>query len=231
MTNKLFTKFTNISARTTALIAGFGLLAMTIAAIFANFSVFESLVVHGDAITTTNNILASKDKFLLGISSFLIVIILDVVVAWALYVFLKHVNRNLSLLAAWLRIIYAAIFAFALLSLVNVFQILNGANPIINSELSTQVMLSINSFSRTWDFGFIFFGFHLVLLGCLVFKSGYIHKLFGVMLVIAGLGYLVDSFGKFVLPNYNIQIAMFTFIGELLFMIWLLFRGGKYKRN
>lgn len=53
MTNKLITKFTNLSARTTALIAGFGLLAMTIAAIFANFSVFESLVVHGDAITTT----------------------------------------------------------------------------------------------------------------------------------------------------------------------------------
>lgn len=231
MTNKLITKFTNLSARTTALIAGFGLLAMTIAAIFANFSVFESLVVHGDAITTTNNILASKDKFLLGISSFLIVIILDVVVAWALYIFLKHVNRNLSLLAAWLRIIYAAIFAFALLSLVNVFQILNGANPIINSELSTQVMLSISTFSSTWDYGFIFFGFHLVLLGYLVFKSGYIHKLFGVMLVIAGLGYLVDSFGKFVLPNYNKQIAMFTFIGELLFMIWLLFKGGKNKRN
>ena len=228
-TNKLITKFTNLSERKTALIAGFSLLAMTIAAIFANFSVFESLVVHGDALTTTNNILASKDKFLLGINAFIIVIILDVVVAWALYVFLKNVNKNLSLLAAWLRTIYAVVFAFALVNLVNVLQILNGANPIINSELSTQVMLSINNFSSTWDYGFIFFGIHLVLLGFLVFKSGYIHKLFGVMLVIAGLGYLVDSFGKFVLPNYNIQIAMFTFIGELLFMIWLLFKGGKIK--
>ena len=231
MTNKLTTKFTDISARTVALIAGFGLLAMTIAAIFANFFVFESLVVQGDAITTSNNILAYGGKFLLGVIAFLIVIILDVVVAWALYTFLKPINRNISLLTAWLRIIYGAIFAFALLNLVNVLQMLNGVNSVVDAELSAQVMSSINAFSDTWSFGFIFFGFHLALLGYLVLKSGYIHKLFGVLLVIAGLGYLTDSFGKFILPNYNIEIAMFTFIGELLFMLWLLFKGGKIKER
>ena len=231
MTNKLTTKFTNISARTAALIAGFGLLAMTVAAIFSNFFVFESLVVQGDAMTTSNNILAYEGKFLLGVIAFFIVIILDVVVAWALYIFLKPINKNISFLTAWLRIIYGAIFAFALMNLVNVLQMLNGVNSVVDAELSAQVMSSINAFSDTWSFGFIFFGFHLALLGYLVFKSGYIHKLFGVLLIIAGLGYLVDIFGKFILPNYDIEIAMFTFIGELLFMLWLLFKGGKTKER
>ena len=40
-------------------------------------------------------------------------------------------------------------------------------------------------------------------------------------------GHLVDAFGKFLLPNYGATIAMFTFIGELLFMFWLLFKGSK----
>ena len=219
----------NTARRKYAFIAGFSLLAMTIIALFANFFVFESLVARGDAVTTSNNILAFEGKFLLGIIAFLIVIILDVVVAWALYVFLKPINKNISLLTAWLRIIYGAIFAFALLNLVNVLQMLNGVSSVVDAELSTQVMLSINAFNDTWSFGFIFFGLHLALLGYLVFKSGYIHKFFGVLLVIAGLGYLVDIFGKFILPNYNIEIAMFTFIGELIFMLWLLFKGGKTK--
>lgn len=219
----------NNSQRKYALIAGFGLLTMTIAAIFANFSVFESLVVQGDAMITANNISTESGKFLLGIFAFAFVIILDFVVAWALYIFFKPVHQKISLITAGLRIIYGVIFAFALLSLVNVLQILNGANSVVDTELSTQVMSFINAFSNAWDFGIIFFGLHLVLLGCLVFKSRYIHKLFGVLLVIAGLGYLVDIFGKSILSNYAIEIAMFTFIGELLFMLWLLFKGGKAR--
>lgn len=219
----------NNSQRKYALIAGFSLLAMTIAAIFANFYVFESLVVQEDAITTVNNISTESGKFLLGIFAFAFVIILDFVVAWALYIFFKPVHQKLSLITAGLRIIYGVIFAFALLSLVNVLQILNSANSVMDTELSTQVMSFINAFSGTWNIGFIFFGLHLVLLGYLVFKSGYIHKLFGVLLIIAGLGYLMDLLGKFILPNYNIEIAMFTFIGELLFMLWLLFKGGKAR--
>ncbi|MEA2097184.1 MAG: DUF4386 domain-containing protein [Candidatus Cloacimonadota bacterium] len=219
----------NNSQRKYALIAGFSLLAMTIAAIFANFYVFESLVVQEDAITTANNISAESGKFLLGIFAFAFIIILDFVVAWALYIFFKPVHQKLSLITAGLRIIYGVIFAFALLCLMNVLQILNGANLVVDTELSTQVMSFINAFSSTWDFGIIFFGLHLVLLGYLVFKSGYIHKLFGVLLIIAGLGYLVDIFGKFILPNYVIEIAMFTFIGELLFMLWLLIKGGKAR--
>ena len=93
----------DISLRKAAIVAGFGLLIMSILAPFANFYVFPSLIVPGDGATTANNIMANELLFRSGICSFIIVIILDVVVAWALYVLLKPVNKSLSLLTAWFR--------------------------------------------------------------------------------------------------------------------------------
>ncbi|MGB7876995.1 MAG: DUF4386 domain-containing protein, partial [Anaerolineales bacterium] len=61
----------------------------------------------------------------------------------------------------------------------------------------------------------------------LVFKSGYIPKILGILVIVAGLGYLIDNIGKLLSPNYNVTIAMFTFIGEVLLIFWLLWRGIK----
>ncbi len=221
---------TDIPQRKAVIIAGFGLLVMTILAIFANFFVFQKLIVPGDAATTTNNIIASQGLFRIGICSFLIVAILDVVVAWALYILFEPVNRSLSLLAAWFRVAYAAIFAAALNNLVGVLYLLTNTNylkVIKTEELHAQVMFSLNAFNDGWNIGLAIFGLHLVVLGYLVFKSGYMPKFLGILLIVAGLGYIIDSFGKILLSNYNITIAMFTFIGELLFMFWLLIKGAK----
>lgn len=221
----------NTALRKYALIAGYGLLAMTIAAIFANFSVFEHLVVQGDAMTTANNISAESGKFLLGIFAFTSVVILDFVVAWALYIFFKPIHQKLSLITAGLRVIYGIFFSIAIFNLTNVLFLLGKTtDSTINLELSNQTMVSVNEFSRIWDFGIIFFGFHLVLLGCLVYKSQFIHKIFAILLLIAGLGYLTDAFGTIFIANYSLEIAMYTFIGELLLMFWLIIKGGKTKQ-
>jgi len=228
--NKMTTSIADISLRKAAIVAGFGLLIMTIFAIFAEFFVRQSLIVPGDAATTANNIMANELLFRSGICSFIIVIILDVVVAWALYVLLKPVNKSLSLLTAWFRLVYATIFGIALANLFSVLLLLNGADYLTvfeTDQLHAQVMSFLNAFSYGWDIGFVFFGLHLFVLGYLVFKSGYIPRILGVLLIIAGLGYLIDSFGKFLLPNYDATIAQFTFIGELLLMLWLLFKGVK----
>jgi MFS family permease len=226
MTNHI----TEISQRKAAMIAGLGLLIMTILAIFANFFVFQKLIVPGDSVTTANNILASQGLFRIGICSFLIVAILDVVVAWALYVLLEPVNKSLALLTALFRVVYATIFATALNNLFGVLYLLTNADysrVFETGQLHAQVMLSLNAFNDGWNIGLAIFGLHLVALGYLVFKSGYMPRFLGILLIVAGLGYLVDSFGKILLSNYNITIAMFTFIGELLFMFWLLIKGAK----
>jgi hypothetical protein len=223
-------RFADISIRKSALVAGFGLLLMAILAPIANFGVFETLIVPGDATATADNIMASPGLFRTGIFVFLIVAILDVVVAWALYILLKPVNKSLSLLAAWLRVVYAAIFVSALSQPLIVLQLLNGSEYLKafeTNQLHVQVLLSLNAFIDEWNMGLVIFGLHLLVLGYLAFKSGYIPKILGILVIIAGLGYLIDNLGKLLSPNYNVTIAMFTFIGEVLLIFWLLWKGIK----
>ena len=107
-----------ISQRRAALVAGLGIVALAIVAGFAYGFVFQSFVVPGDATATANNIKASEMLFRIGFFSWLAILILDVLVAWALYIFLKPVHKSLSLLAAWLRLVYTAILGTALLNFV-----------------------------------------------------------------------------------------------------------------
>ena len=220
----------DISLRKAALVAGFGLLIMTIFYVFADFFVFQNLVVPGDATTTANNIIASEMLFRTGICCILIVLICDVVVAWALYVFLKQANKSLSLLTAWLRLVYAAMLGIALLNFVIVLILLNGADYIAvfqTDQLHANVMLSINAFYDVWAVGLIVFGFHLLMLGYLVFKSDYIPKILGILFIAAGLSYLNDYFGNLLFPAFDPIISLVLGWGELIFMFWLLFKGGK----
>jgi len=69
------------------------------------------------------------------------------------------------------------------------------------------------------------FGVHLLLLGFLAFRSGYVPRVLGALLALAGLGYLVDSLGAFLSSGYSTEVAVFTGVGELVLMIWLLTKG------
>ena len=223
-------RIADISLRQAAIVAGFGLLIMTIFAVFADFFVFQKLIVPGDAATTANNIIASEMLFRTGIGCILIVLICDVVVAWALYIFLKQVNKNLSLLTAWLRLVYAAMLGIAMLNFVVVLILLSGADYLAvfeTDQLHAQVLLFLNAFYDVWALGLIVFGFHLAALGYLAFKSDYIPKILGILLMAAGLGYLIDYFGSLLFPNSDVAISMVLGWGELIFMFWLLFKGGK----
>jgi len=236
-TNKMTASIADISLRKAAIVAGLGLLIMILPAIFMNFFVLESLIVPGDAAETANNIMANELQFRIGICSFIIVIILDVLVAWALYVFLKPVNKSLSLLAAWFRLLYTAVFGFALLYLVTVLRLLSDADYLTvfgTDQLHAQVMLSLNAFSDGWAIGYVcFFSLHLFVLGYLVYKSGYIPRILGVLLIIGGFGYLIDTFALLLLPNYEAYEAIFTLLiiptalGEVLLALWLLIKGVK----
>jgi hypothetical protein len=232
--NKGVSQSADVSLRSASIVAGLGLLIMAVLAPIVQFGIFPKLIVAGNASTTTANIMASPGLFGTGIACFLIVAILDVVVAWALYVLFKPVNISISLLAAWFRVVYAAIFAVALISLVNSLQLLAGADYLRAfgaDPLHAQVMLLLSAFKNGWDLGLAFFGLHLLILGYLVFKSDYSAKwlgiLLGLLLAAAGLGYFVDSFGKLLLPSYSASIAQFTFFGEVLLIFWLFWKGIK----
>lgn len=228
--NNTSKRITDFSSSHSAIIAGIGLIFMAILAPIANFSILQNLIVQNDACKTFSNISASEGLFRLAILFFLIVAILDIIVAWALYVFLKPVNKSLSLLTAWVRVVYAAILAVVLIYLLDVLQLLHGAEYLTSftaAQIQTKVLLSINTFNLGWGFGLIIFGFHLLLLGYLVFKTGYMRKILGILLILASLGYMIDGAGKVLFADYNLNLSVFTFIGEIILIFWLLIKGWK----
>lgn len=221
---------TNISQRRISLIAGVGLLVVALLSPFALFGVLQALVVPQDATATFNNIIASEGLFRSGIAAFLIVIMLDVVVAWGLYVLLEPLNRRLALLTAWLRVAYAVVFASVLVNLLDAAELVAGAgqSALSPEQLHAQVMSSIASFEGGWvAISLAIFGLHLAGLGYLLFRSVNFPRFLGVLVVVAGGGYLFDSFGTILVADYALTVGTFTFVGEALLIFWLFWRAAK----
>jgi hypothetical protein len=194
----------------------------------ANFGAFGNLVTSGDATKTTQDISASEGTFRLAIAAFVVVAMLDAVVAWALYAFFKPVNRELALLAGWLRLAYSAVFAIAISQLAGALHVLGNADSLrafTPEQLHTLALLKIADFHDIWTVSLILFGTHLLLIGYLIYRSGFAPKLLGVLVAIAGAGYLTDSFGTLLVSAYATSVSAVTFVGEFLLMVWLLDKG------
>ncbi|MFZ3590563.1 DUF4386 domain-containing protein [Bacillus sp. DJP31] len=222
--------------RKSALIAGTSLIIMTLAASFSYGFAHGSLVVHGNVSATFNNILSSTILFKAEIFGWLIILICDIVVAWAFFIFMKPLSKNLSLLAAWLRLTYATILGLAILNLVVVMLLTNGSNYLSafdTDQLQAQVMLFLEAFEVIWSIGLIIFGVHLFVVGYVASKSESIPKIISILLLVASIGYILTHLCKTFLPQYDAFMLLdFVFIlpmivGELGFGLWLLFRGGK----
>lgn len=218
--------------RNVALTTGFSLLLMAILAPFAQFGVLKTLIVPANAAATTTNIAASSGLFQAAIAAFLIVAILDVMVAWGFYILLRPVNEALARFVGSLRILYAATFAFALLNLIDVAQLLHGAtgSALQSASLQTHVAASTVSFETSWHLALGIFGLHLVGLGTLLFRFT-APRLLAALVILAGAGYLADSIGTFLVADYGLTLSTFTFVGEALLIVWLFWRAARGSRT
>lgn len=218
------------SIRNASVTAGASLLIMAALSIFGNFVAVERLVTPGDAAQTAADITASAGVFRLGIAALLLVAVLDVVVAWALYRVFRPVNGAVSMLAAWFRLGYAGVFTVAISQLAGVPRLLSDNDHLAalgTGQVHAQVLVRVNAFGDIWDAGFLLFGFHLLVVGSLAFRAGYVPRFLGVLVAISGLGYAVDSFAALLAQDSWNEIAMVTFIGEFLLALWLVIRGGR----
>jgi hypothetical protein len=228
----MITQADSKSIRTAALVAGIALICSVIAAPLAEMYVFPKLVIPYRAAETANNILQHRSLFIAGIFAYFITFIIDVVLAWALYILLKPVDKHLSLLTALFRLVYSVIALVAVNNLVSAFQLLDSpgyATVFETPQLYAQAMLFLRAFKNHWYFGIPLFAVHLLLLGYLAFKSSYIPRFIGVLLIITGLGYLLTSLRPYLFPHINVDFAKYTFYGELVFMFWLLIKGTRLK--
>jgi len=220
------------SLRKIARITGLLYLIIIVCGLFSEMFVRSNLIVPGDATATAHNIIASESLFRIGFASDLIMVICDIGVALALYVLLKPVNKGLALLAAFFRLAQATIIGINLLNHFTALLLLSGADYLTvfeTDQLHALVMLFLQMHAHGYLISGVFFGLSCFVLGYLFFKSEYIPRILGVLLIFATFGYLIDSFTNFLFPRYagitEWLVVASAVIAELSLCLWFLVKG------
>lgn len=216
---------TQQSARTTsrsaAWVGGISLLLIAVLAGVGNFAALTPLIVIGDAAQTAAAITGAETQFRIGVLCMLLAALLDIVVAAALLRILEPADRILAVTAAWFRIAYTAVFVVAIGQLASVPGLL--ADPQL-------AMNAIDSYYSVWRIGLSLFAAHLLLVGYVAFRSGFVPRWISALIVVAGLGYLIDGVGTVLIAGYLPTISTVTFVGEVVLIGWLLWTAVRKHR-
>jgi len=220
------TRTTETSPLVLARVAGFLYLIANLFAPFTLLYLPSRFIVSGDAAGTANNILASESLFRFGIVLNLFTFIGQIFLVLALYQLLKVVNRNMASLMVIFSLAAVPIAMLNELNSLAVLQLLKNPDylkvfPI--DQLQALAYLLLRLHSQGFLIAQIFWGLWLFPMGYLVFKSGFLPRILGILLMIGCFGYVIESFAAFL--GYNMNIIFFTGWGELLLLLWLLIRG------
>lgn len=204
-----------------------------VAGSFAELFVRSKLVVSGNAGATAANIMTSESLFRLGFSGELLHLSCDVAVAMLLYALLRPVDRNIALLAAFMRLACDLILATASLSHFAALHLLEGSEYLKTfqpEQLQSLALLAMKLHGDGYAISLMFFGFACFSLGYLIFRSGYLPRTIGALLAVAGACYLINSFAHFLYPAagaalFSAGILVPCFVAELSLTLWLLVKG------
>ncbi|MEP6712247.1 MAG: DUF4386 domain-containing protein, partial [Ferruginibacter sp.] len=199
----------------------------------------SKLIVWDSAATTFKNIVAHETLFRLGILSGLICYTAFLLLPIVLYKLLKPINKIYALLMVAFALVSVPISfinmgnKFSVLTLITKAEYLKGLEV---DKLQEQVLFQLYSYSNGNQIASIFWGLWLLPFGYLVFKSGFLPKILGILLMFGCFGYLIDFTGDFLFPGYGKTIIS-TFItkpgsiGEIGICLWLLIVGVKENRQ
>ncbi len=223
------------STRNPGRFAGLLYVLISIPGVFALLYVPSKLIVHGDATATAGNIAAHETLFRLGIAAELIGQTGFIFVALALYDLFKGVNQRHALLMLGLIVVSIPIALLNELNAIAALVLVRGADflsIVEKPQRDALAMLFLNVRSYGFDVAAIFWGLWLFPLGLLVYRSGFIPRVLGVLLMVNCFTFPVNSFTSLLLPQYAGIVSRWTMpfgFGELVFMFWLLIMGAKPK--
>ncbi len=191
-----------------------------------------SIVVPGDATATAANLRSMEWLWRLGVAGEVVLLTCATALALILYVLLRPVSRDLALLAVLFNLVCIAIEAVAAVSLATALLPVTSptyVDSFASGQLDVMAMLSIRSHSAGFGVALVFFGVECVLLGHLIFRSRYMPKSVGVLMQIAGVCYVVNSFAMLLSPPLSARlfpaILVPALIAELSLAVWLLVKG------
>ena len=203
---------TNLSTREAAMVVGIVFITSIFIVTLVDDFLLANFVIPGDTEALARDIEANGRIFGFAVVGYLLVLALDSIIGLALYVVLKPSNKNLASLTAFLRLLYAFILIIGLFALA--FQIID-----------------VYNYASIKLLGYLFFALHILILGYSVFKSAYIPKSLGILLVLASFTYIV-FFVDFDLPETLEVIIMSTMaIAELSLSIWLMVKRNRLPKN
>jgi hypothetical protein len=200
--------------KSAAKVAGALYLLQMAAAIFGETYVRGSMIVYGEAAATADNIKASSTLFRFGIAADLVTTLSVVILVWALYVILEPVHRNLTLLAAWLRLVENAILGTAACSLFAILALLSGADylkAVDHSELEALAYTLIRVHGAGFRIAFVFLGAGSTAFSYVWWKSRYIPR------AIAGWG----IFSSLLLALVTLAIMVFPATGDAIGLMYM----------
>ncbi len=222
--------------RKTARIAGSLYLLNAVCGGFSMMYVDPKLYVRGDAGGILSNILASEWLFRLGFVSSLISLICFLFLANVLYTLLKSVDKDQARLMVVLVAAGVAISWINMLNTLAPILLLKGAGYLSAFEpaqLRALAIVFLDISKHGDDIAWIFWGLWLFPFGLLVFKSDFIPKVLGVLLMVGGFGYIIHSFVGFFFPSFEAITywgSLFGAIAELACILWLLIKGVKGQK-
>lgn len=196
----------------------------------------SKLILFGDASATASRILASQALFRGGFVCELVSAVFFLLAAWALYALLKPVNQNLALLFLLLNLGGVAVECLNMLNLLAALLILSGGgylNGFQSGQQPALAMAFLNLYSNGFMIAQIFYGAWLFPLGYLVYKSGFLPKIFGILLMTDGIGVLIWFFQFFLLPGYpaiSYPGLAVSFIAEVGLSLWLMIKGVRDQK-
>jgi hypothetical protein len=216
----------NKTARMAGLFYLIYILASIIADLFGNF-------VFADTSATVNHIMTHPLQFRIGVVISMFAYVLFLLAAWYLYNLLKPVNKNIALLFLLSNLGGFAILVFSHINLFSSLMLLSGSDYLKvfqPDQLQAHATLFINLYKTGSTIAQIPFGFWLLPLGYLVFKSGFLPKILGILLIIDCFGLFIYVCQRFLLPDYSIiayPCWVMGFIAEVSLTLWLLIKGNR----
>jgi hypothetical protein len=214
-----------------ARITGVLYLIIIVLGLFSELFVRGGTIVAGDPAATATSIAGSQFLFRVGIASDIVVFLADVGVAALLYVLLQPVSQAISLIAAAFRLTGTAVYSANLLNQFAALFLATGEGSVETlspGHAEALAMFFMELQGHGYDLGLVFFGVHCLGLGYLLARSNLFPGALGVLMGLAGLGYLVGSFTLFLFPGLHAAITpvyIAPLIGEVAFCLWLILKG------
>jgi hypothetical protein len=218
--------------------AGILYLLIIVFGLIAQIFVRDNLVDYENAAITASRILNSESWYRFGFVSELIMLMCDVGVTVVLYIILKDTNKNLSILATAFRLCSIIILAVTALTHYSALSFLDGSAylKVFNSDqLNAFALFAVKIHGVGYNISLLFFGVHLVLLGLLIKQSTIFPHFLGLLLIIGGCCYIINSITWFQFPSWVKYIYPYILIpsaiGEWLFCFYLIVKGIKVVKE